>query len=368
MTTKDRVYWLWLLSLEDLGNRTCQLLLRHFENPRRVYEAREQELTAVEGLKPEKRRLLLSNRELKLAAKAESYMDSHDVALIPFDDERYPPRLRNIYNPPVALFARGDLTLLKRPLCIGMVGSRKASPGGIAQAGHFSEFLAQKGVTIISGFAAGIDTASHRGALGTIGSTVAVLGSGLNICYPDSNQALFREMIEKGGLLLTEFFFDSAPLAFHFPMRNRIISGLCDGLLVVEAAQKSGALITANHALEQGKNVYAIPRDISQNQSIGVNNLLKDGAKVVTDPWDILEDYVERPEVPRDQSDKADGKDSGFSDDETRVLSYIRNGYDTIDRLVMVSGMAIGDINALLTMLELKEIISVDFGKATLLI
>ncbi|MEG2419027.1 MAG: DNA-processing protein DprA, partial [Eubacterium sp.] len=168
-------------------------------------------------------------------------------------------------------------------------------------------------------------------------------------------------------LILTEFFMDTQPLAFHFPLRNRIISGLSQGLLVVEAAEKSGALITAKHALEQGKNVYAIPKDITLLQSVGCNNLIKDGAKVVTEVQDILEDYVDFVQVPDGEETVKSGKNLTLSEDEAKLFNLVARGYHTTDQLVLVSEKTIAEVNALLSMMELKDILRVDYGRVTLL-
>lgn len=363
---RNDYYWLWLLSLEAVGNQSRIHLLDTFKSPEAIYKATPSEIEKIEGLRPKAKKAILTHRDVKLVAKAQDYMDRFNIYLITREDTAYPHKLRDIYNPPVALFAKGDVSLLKRPLAVGVVGSRKASPGGVGQARHMGQALSEMGVTVISGLARGIDAASHEGGLTGIGSTIAVIGTGINICYPKVNKDLFRRIAEE-GLILSEFFMDAPPLAFHFPLRNRLVSGLSDGLLVVEAAEKSGALITARHAMEQGKNVYAIPKDISQYQSVGVNTLIKDGAKLVTSPKDILEDFVDFIPTNQPAADLVDFEDDQLTKEEKELIKWVRQGYNTIDQLVLVTAMDIRQINGLLSLLELKDCVSVDYGTVSLI-
>ncbi|MEG0379894.1 MAG: DNA-processing protein DprA, partial [Eubacterium sp.] len=297
---------------------------------------------------------------------AQKFMEHHNIHLITIQKDLYPEQLRNIYDPPIGLFTKGNQDLLKRDIHIGIVGSRKASPTGKRQARKFSSELSEMGMTIVSGLAEGIDSESHRGSLGKIGSTIAVMGTGINVCYPTMNRALYKEIV-KEGLIVTEFFMDEQPLKFHFPLRNRIISGLSDGILIVEARDKSGALITANYALEQGKNVYAIPGDITLFQSMGSNQLIKDGAKVVTEPKDILEDYIER--LPNNHAEFHNTFslnrviEAQDTEEERVLLKYIAEGYNTIDLLLPISGKSIQELNAALSMMEINDSLKIEFGK-----
>lgn len=293
MNESSLLYWLWLISLKGFGSATVNHLLDIFGTPEAVFKATSEDYDKKTALKPAQKTTLVQNKDTTLAERSIRYMEKHDITLITKEDDLFPEPLKQIYNPPAALFAKGDTSLLERYVKIGIVGSRKASPGGLAQAAALSRELSSAGVTVVSGFAKGIDSAAHEAALSEIGNTIGVLGCGINVCYPKENAELYKQFIKNGGLLLTEFALDEQPVSFHFPLRNRIISGLSDGILVVEAAQKSGALITAKHAAEQGKNVYAIPKDITLIQGVGCNELIKDGAKVVTCAKDILEDYVQ---------------------------------------------------------------------------
>lgn len=260
-------------------------------------------------------------------------------------------------------------------MTIGMVGSRKSSPGAMKTARQFGRRFSEIGMTVISGMADGVDSAAAEGALDGIGSTVAVFGSGIDVCYPAGNRELYERIREK-GLLLSEFFIGQPPKSGHFPLRNRIIAGLSDGVVVVEARLKSGALITADHALEQGKTVYAMPQSIGIKSAEGSNQLLKEGAKLVTEPEDVLEDFVElkavkktKPAPSEDPQKSAQAeKQLSLSEDEKAVLDAVIKGVDTVDGLVQRLDTPIAKLNAVLMMMELKHLVKVSYGQITLLI
>lgn len=206
-------------------------------------------------------------------------------------DENYPEKLKNIYAPPAKLYLLGDESILNMP-SIAIIGCRQASDYGKKVAFRFAYELAKKGIVIISGLARGIDTYSHLGAVKANGKTIAILGSGFMNIYPPENKWLCKEIIQKGGAIITEYEMEAKPEKEHFPARNRLISGLSNGVLVVEAKEKSGTLITVDHALEQGKDVFIIPGNITSNNSYGTNDLIKQGAKLVTSIQDILEELT----------------------------------------------------------------------------
>lgn len=204
-------------------------------------------------------------------------------------EKNYPEKLRNIYAPPAKLYLLGDEAILNKP-SIAIIGCRQASDYGKKVAFRFAYELAKQGIVVISGLAKGIDTYAHVGAVKANGQTIAVLGSGFAHIYPKENKGLCKEIIQKGGAIITEYEPQAKPEKMHFPARNRIISGLSNGVLVVEAKEKSGTLITVDHALEQGKDVFIIPGNITSDNSYGTNDLIKQGAKVVTKVEDILEE------------------------------------------------------------------------------
>ncbi|WP_343209530.1 DNA-processing protein DprA [Anaerolentibacter hominis] len=279
-------YWLWLGSLEGIGNRKRHRLLEWFHTPERIYMAQEKELLPVPGLTERDRAVLLRSGRNGETARILEEMEKKEISLLTLEDGRYPAGLKEICDCPVCFYYKGNLPEDDKP-SLAVVGARNCTNYGRTIAEEFAEELASCQVQIISGLARGIDAAAHRGALNGNGYTCGVLGCGADICYPAQNQDLYQEMETRGGII-SEFPPGTPPLACHFPMRNRIISGLCDGILIVEARRKSGSLITADMALEQGRDVFAIPGRITDLLSEGCNNLIKMGAEPVGSPVDIL--------------------------------------------------------------------------------
>lgn len=216
-------------------------------------------------------------------------MVNKNIQCITIKDTKYPEKLRHIYAPPQSLYVIGDINILNEK-GIAIIGCRNCSKYGAEKAYQFGCELSKKGVNVISGLARGIDTFGHKGAIKGEGKTIAVLGSGLDTIYPPENKKLCREIIERGGAIITEYPNGTQPLKYHFPARNRIISGLSDGILVIESKKKSGTLITVEYGLEQGKDIYAIPGNIDNENSYGTNDLIKQGAIPVTsidDFWNL---------------------------------------------------------------------------------
>lgn len=281
-------YWIWLASVEGLGPVKKFALLNKFETAKRIYNATEKEILKVDGMSDKIVQNMQKAKDAKLLEKYEKYILKNDIKIINISDDNYPAKLKNIYAPPITIFAKGDISLLSSK-AIAIVGSREPSKYGIYVAEKFSKELSKEGITIVSGLARGIDTFAHVGALSSFGKTIAVLGSGIDVVYPKENAKYYREISEK-GLIISEYIVGTAPESKNFPQRNRIISGLSDGVLVVEARKNSGTMITTDFALEQGKELYVIPGNITSNLSVGTNNLIKEGAKLVTDVYEILED------------------------------------------------------------------------------
>ncbi|UCB57420.1 MAG: DNA-processing protein DprA [Candidatus Omnitrophota bacterium] len=239
------------------------------------------------------------------------FPSSNKIKTLSLNDKEYPANLRYIYSPPLALYVKGNI-LAEDSIALAIVGSRKASYYGLKNAESLGFKLASQGITIISGLARGIDTAAHRGALAAGGRTIAVLGSGLNIIYPRQNKGLAEE-ISKNGAVISEYAQDTPPLRQNFPRRNRIISGLSLGVVVVEAAKRSGALITADFALEQGREVFALPGKIDSFTSAGTHELIKDGAKLVESTEDIIEELeaLKHSSLNLDNKQKITKKNNG---------------------------------------------------------
>lgn len=214
-------------------------------------------------------------------------LDKSRIKIIKIEDKNYPEKLKNIYNPPKVLYVLGNEKILNETT-IAIVGSRDCTKYGAQNAYKFAYEISKRNIGVISGFARGIDAYAHKGALLEKGKTIAVLGCGLDIIYPSENFELYKKIVQVGGAIITEYPLGTKPEKYHFPERNRIISGLAEKILVIEAKERSGALITVDYALEQGKDVYAIPGNITNINSIGTNEIIKEGAFLVTNIQDIV--------------------------------------------------------------------------------
>ena len=285
-------YWLWLTRLPGLSNQSRLLLLRHFGTPENVYFAEPPEFPLVEGLERQQA-ALLSNHSLDEAERILDRCQKLNLHLLTLQDANYPERLRNIYDPPCLLYVKGRLPPLDEEIVVSVVGTRSCTPYGVSCAEGISYGLATGGAIVASGLARGIDSAAIRGALLGGGVTIGVLGNGLDVVYPKNNAALYED-VALTGALISEYPPGTGPLPGNFPVRNRILSGIAVGALVVEAPLRSGALITASRALEQGRDVFAVPGPIGAYASQGCNRLIRDGAALVSDAADILETYEAR--------------------------------------------------------------------------
>lgn len=290
---EQAVYWLWFAGLFGRGTRLSHEMLEFYGSAEAVFEASEQELRQTALLTREQiARVLCHDTDAAQRQYDEALREGCRV-LTPGDDE-YPDCLRHIYAPPSALFLRGSLAGLEERPAIAVVGSRHSDEYGLTVASRLSEELAAAGVSIISGLAMGIDQAAHRAAIKAEGVTIGVLGCGIELDYPKGTRPL-RELMAEKGAVLTEYPVGEPARPGHFPMRNRIISGLSRGVLVVRADEYSGSLITAGHALSQGRDVFTVPGRIDETLSRGTNKLLLQGAKPVTCAGDILEEYASVP-------------------------------------------------------------------------
>jgi len=283
-------YWLWLSSLHHMGAARVFALIDQFGTPENVFFADDADLRAAEGLSRLQLEELLT-RGLDMAERILEQCDRLSVRVMTLQDADYPERLKNIQAPPSVLYVKGRLPAMDEEAALTVVGVRKATPYGLQAAGRLAFGLARAGMLIVSGLASGIDAAAHAGALQAGAPTVAVLGCGVDVVYPEVNRPLYED-IASAGALLSEYPPGTKPLGANFPVRNRILSGLSLGTLVVEATEFSGALITARHALEQGRDVFAVPGNIDVPESAGCNRLLREGAQLVTGPMDILQEYI----------------------------------------------------------------------------
>ena len=283
-------YWLWLTTRKGLGVRGQLAVLTHFGAPDAAYMADEAEYAQVEGL-PKRERASLLDKSLDEPERILSDCYERDIKLLTWQDAQYPERLRNIDDPPVLLYYNGRLPAFDAEPVVAMVGSRRATAYGLVNAKRIGFQLGKCGAIVASGMAAGVDAMALSGALTAGRPVVGVLGCGADVVYPRQNAALYRD-VEARGCLLTEYPPGTRPYGQNFPVRNRILSGLSLGVVVVEAGEKSGALITAQRALEQGRDVFAVPANIGVESSIGSNRLLKEGALFAESGWDVAREYI----------------------------------------------------------------------------
>ena len=386
-------YWLWLTRLPGLHNQTRLLLLRHFGTPENVYFAEPPELSLVEGL-DRQQAAILSNRSLDAAERILERCQRLNIDLLTLQDANYPNRLRNIYDPPCLLYVRGHLPPLDEEIVISAVGTRKCTPYGVACAERIGYGLATGGAIVASGLARGIDSAVIRGALLGGGMTLGLLGNGLDVVYPRENYGLYEDVAATGALI-SEYPPGTEPLPGNFPLRNRILSGVSVGTLVVEAPLRSGALITASRALEQGRDVFAVPGPIDAFTSQGCNRLIHDGAALVSDAADILEAYAARfrdklrpsreipPPVPDADAKAAPGvtdtepetveaaplpvvsiEDGAISEQQAQILRLLDAREPAqIDDLIADSGLSTPQVLAELTMLQIEGYVREHDGK-----
>ena len=336
----------------SLGSSRLNKLLEYFVRPQDIFSAPAAELIKVSGIGENLAGRIHSFREEDLAEELQE-ADKLGLKIIPITGEGYPESLKNIPGSPIVLYVKGEIRQ-EDSLAIGVVGSRRASFYGLRAAEKFASELAAAGFTIVSGMARGIDTASHRAALKAGGRTLAVMGSGFKHIYPEENKELAEEIC-RSGAAISEFPLNEPPLKENFPRRNRIISGLSLGLLVAEAARNSGALITADFALEQGREVFALPGKIDSYNSCGTNALIKQGAKLVTEVEDILEEFNLTRAFP--EKEGATPKYSLENENENRLYGLITSSGILLDELIEKANMDIPEISAILLALQLRKLV-----------
>ena len=285
-------YWLWLMELPGLTNQTRLALLRHFPTPEDVFWADPEEVLLTEGI-TRAQAALLKNKDLSTADRILADCQRLNIQLLTIQDAAYPSRLKNIYDPPCLLYVKGRLPVFDEEVAVAVVGTRDCTPYGVTCAEKLGYGLTRGGGLVVTGLARGIDAAATRGALRAGGVTAAVVGNGLDVHYPPESRYLYED-VAAAGVLLSEYPPGAEPAGWHFPVRNRILSGLCIATLVVEAPEHSGALITAGTALEQGREVFAVPGPIDAPTSVGCNQLIRDGGGLVSEAWDLLREYESR--------------------------------------------------------------------------
>ena len=384
-------YWLWLTLKKELSNRTLTTLLDVFGAPENIFNADRDALVLVPGLTEKEKKAVLV-KDLQKAYRVIGVCKKKNIKILTFDNPRYPRLLASIYDPPYVLYVRCREKIdLNNHATIAVVGTRKASSYGKLTTGALAKALAEGGMTIVSGMAEGDDASAAENALSAGGKTVAVLGCGVDICYPPSNRRLMKKIID-GGMVISEFPPGTPPAPWNFPKRNRIISGLSLGTVVTEAPKRSGALITARLAGEQNREVFTVPADITRKMSQGSNALLQDGAKPVLCAEDVLcefrEQYgdllsqhqhlpvsgdgeVEMPVYENEPEEKTAVKakvPSGItlSDTERQILALLSDRPVHVDRLAE-QGVPVTELSSALIMLEMKGLVRALPGKQYIL-
>ena len=353
-TMEQQYYRYWLAKLPNIGIKKIDCLIRVLGNEEEIFKASRDSLYALQrdgafaGLIHDKDlESILANRDMDGIRKDYQALIGKGVRWINREDEEYPSKLRHIYGEPYGLYLKGSLPTEEEKL-IAVVGARECSGYGMEMAAYLSRALARAGISIISGLARGVDTFSHKGALEAGGITYAVLGCGIDICYPRENINYYMEMQKKGGVI-SEYAPNVRPLSGNFPMRNRIISGLSDGILVIEAKEKSGSLITVDYGLEQGKEIYALPGRATDRLSEGCNNLIRMGAKLVTSPQDILEELL--PGYQSKGKPKNSSKD--ITPPQEQVLLCLNFDPKHLEEIIDRTGMPVEGLMEQLVQLEL---------------
>lgn len=392
-------YWLWLSLTLHQNSRKITTLLERFDTPLDIYNAKKEDFLGLENLTPRDVRQL-SNKNLK---KTETVMEDcrkFGIRIMTFDSPYYPKRLANIFDPPYVLYVKSRERLdLNETLPIAVIGTRKSTPYGRAVARKLAEDLARAGVLVVSGLARGGDGAAHMGALRGGGKTVAVLGCGLDTVYPPEHDELCLAVAEN-GMVISEYPPGTPPLGKNFPVRNRIISGLAAGMVVTEAPAISGTLITANNALEQGRDIFAVPGNITDPNYAGCNQLIQEGAHLVTSALDVISEYREEyihifekavqtehttvteisggNNVPREENagDTPTASKApkiiheiyqNLPDEEQKILDCLSITPTHVDTLSEKTGLRPEVLNATLTMLEMKGLVKQIAGRHFLL-
>ena len=390
-------YWLWLASLKGVPNQVRLSLLDHFASPERIFMAESGEYLLVDGMTRAIAQLL-ENKSLREADRILGECERLGLRVLTLHDAEYPDRLRSIYDPPIVLYIKGRLPLFDDEVAVAMVGSRKPSDYALRVGEQLAYQLAAHGAVVVSGLAAGGDAAAHRGALRAGGFTAAVIGGGHDIVYPFENRFLYEDIAVR-GVILSEYPPGTHHDGKHFPVRNRIISGLSLGVVVTGAADRSGTLITASRALDQGRDVFAVPGQIDDPACAGSNRLLRDGAMIVTEAWDILMHYeslyphklhgrgvreavrfgesaaetqdaapqkkteekteIAEPALPRLELDG----DHGLNNDQIAILKVLDGRMMQVDDIIETTQIPTRRVLSALTVLEIEGFVAQHSGK-----
>lgn len=374
---EEAVYWYWLSNIEGIGTISQHKMLAQCESPREIFYTNGKVWEKI--LTKKQICALEASRDINRIAREYAFLEKNGITFLSYNQEEYPRGLREIEQAPIALYRKGK-PIPREQKRVAVVGARDCTIHGMTAAGHFAKELARAGVCIVSGLARGIDGNAHRGALeawkenpsdnGLTGGNIGVLGCGINIRYPLEHYDLYEEM-EQCGTLISEYNWNIQPERYRFPMRNRIMSGISDAILVVEAKKKSGALITVEYGLEQGKDICALPGRISDRLSDGCNRLIQQGAALVTTPQDVLYQLgLNLPDPCRTHSNAAEEKNFVLESDEKLVYSCLDFEPKYVDSIIQETGLSVQETLSILFRLEsghyIKQIINSYYVKTEL--
>ena len=391
-------HWIWFAQCEHISCHTKQMLLQHFHDPEDIFHADEAAFAALDGITGQAVEELMK-KDLTEAAGIMQTCARKEIRILTYADESYPARLRNIYDPPMVLYFKGILPAWEERPIVGIVGTRKASAYGMNTAKKFGAQIAACGALVVSGCATGIDAMAMEGALETGNSVLGILGGGVDVIYPAQNRSLFSKL-EESGCLISEYPPGERPVGWHFPLRNRIITGISNGLLVVEAPERSGALISARHAMEQGRDVFVVPGNVGVETCAGSNQLLEEQALPALSGWHVVREYaaiypdtVCRRDIPQvtenaplqvaqnqqiptalqAENGSADKKSidklenctysvlnnpsAALNTDEQRILAHIGTEPTTVDDVIAKAELSPGTVKSILTRLTIKGLV-----------
>jgi len=355
---KDK-FWLAFASIEELGANFIKTLYEHFGDIENAWTVSSADIAEIEGVTKKQISYFLDKRKNVSPDKCYDYIHKKGIKYITFADEKYPKMLKEIYAPPMVLFVRGELDICNLEKTVAVVGSRRASSGAKEVLNKLLLEFQGTDLCIVSGLAAGIDTIAHKSALEANLKTIGIIASGFDFCYPTANKKLYDDIANGNGAILTEYWPDFQPLSFRFPQRNRIVSGLSYGTIIAEAALKSGAMITANLTLEQGRELMCIPGSLLNPNTEGIYKLLQDGATMVTKADDVLASLG----WTFNHSTQVKTVSFELSPIEEKVFNEIAIEPKTFDNIANSTTLGFDDLMSVLTTLELKGIIKQTNGE-----
>lgn len=351
----NRELWFWLCNINGIGYKKIQELLDYYGDVESIFTAKEDSLKQISALSENDIAYLSEAHEEDKIKRIYEQLEKAKVRFIIQQDAEYPTKLREVYDTPYGFYMKGKLPDINRP-SVAIVGARNCTNYGKELAIHFARELAKEGIQIISGLAMGIDGYSHTGALQKNGYTLGILGSGIDVCYPKSNYYLYHKMETEGGIM-SEYGLHLSPLAGNFPRRNRLIAGLSDAILVIEARERSGSFITVDQGLEQGKEIFVVPGRITDELSVGCNRLARMGAQVVCSPRDILEHFHINNVKDKSLQERKELLSGKLTEQEQSVYEQLSLEPLYIGRIVEKTKLEVGQAAEALLSLELKDLI-----------